>query len=405
MKKLKILIVHNYYQIPGGEDTVVANEKRLLEENGHEVILYARSNAEIRSYGKREKLLMPLRAVYDRRSRKEIIKIIKDKNIDLVHVHNTWNVISPSVYDAAEKCKVPVVQTLHNFRMLCPSADFCRDNKICEECQEKGLFHAVKYRCYRNSAAQTFILALSVLAGRVRGAYRKPFYICLSEFNREKYLELNRRLKKEVFPEDRLFVKPNFTYPAEKRGERDGGYYLFMGRLDKVKGCDLVIRAFARMPELKLVIAGSGPEEEALRALARETGSGNIRFAGFVAGQEKAELLGGARALIVASQWYETFGMVVIEAFAAGIPVIGGNIGNIAALIQDGVTGFLFDYQSPESLAAAVRRFEKDAQDSAWGEKTCSCYQENFTPGKNIRMMEKIYETCLAREAGRCGKQ
>nr|WP_106784354.1 glycosyltransferase [Lysinibacillus timonensis] len=208
--KHKILIVHNYYQIPGGEDTVVANEKKMLELNGHEVVLYSRNNSELKRMGKFRKLLLPFTTVFSIKTYKEVKKVIRQQNIELVHVHNTLNLISPSVYYAAFSCKVPVIQTIHNFRLLCPSATFYRDGVICEECVCKGLKSAIKYSCYRGSKIQTLACVITLKIHRLLGTYRRLNFICLTEFNKRKLLELNKG-KKQIIDPDKVFVKPNFV--------------------------------------------------------------------------------------------------------------------------------------------------------------------------------------------------
>lgn len=210
-KKYRILQVHNYYQIPGGEDTVVENEKRLLEEHGHTVIQYTRHNKELKEFSKFRKLLLPFSTIFNPRTYRDVKKILREQKIDVVHVHNTLILISPAVYYAALKCKVPVVQTVHNFRLLCPGATFYRDGHICEECVEKGLGCAIKHSCYRGSKVQTLVCVFSTWFHRLTGVYGKLNYICLTEFNKEKLLQLN-----QIKPE-RVFVKPNFTFDSPNK--------------------------------------------------------------------------------------------------------------------------------------------------------------------------------------------
>lgn len=252
-EKKNILIVHNYYQIPGGEDTVVANEKKMLEKHGHKVILYSRNNAELKQMSKIRILFLPFTTVFNLRTYKEIKKQIRRENIDVVHVHNTLNLISPAVYYAARSMKVPVVQTIHNFRLLCPGATFYRDGHICEDCVKNGLKCAVKYSCYRGSKAQTLVCAISTWLHRTTGIYGKINYICLTEFNKDKLLQL-----KHIKPE-RVFVKPNFVennsfIPEEERLNQ----FVFVGRLDKLKGVDILFEAWKRMGEgaIKLIVCG-----------------------------------------------------------------------------------------------------------------------------------------------------
>ncbi len=221
--KIKILIVHNYYQIPGGEDTVVENEKKLLEDHGHEVLLYSRHNSELKTLSKLQKIFLPITTVFNPRTYKEVKRIIREKHVDIIHVHNTLSLISPSVYYAAFSCKVPVVQTIHNFRLLCPGATFYRDGHICEDCVSNGLGCAVRHSCYRGSRAQTLACVINTWIHRKIGTYGKLNYICLTEFNKRKLLELNRPGKKQIIDPERVFIKPNFTFEMPL-SESGGGY-------------------------------------------------------------------------------------------------------------------------------------------------------------------------------------
>lgn len=225
-KKQNILVVHNYYQIPGGEDTVVANEKKMLEEHGHKVILYSRNNSELNQMSKLRKLLLPVTTVFNPRTYKDIKRIIKKEKIEIVHAHNTLNLISPSVYYAARAMKVPMVQTVHNSRLLCPGATFYRDGHICEDCVEHGLKCALKHGCYRGSKIQTLACVISTWFHRMTGIYGKNNYICLTEFNKSKLLEL-----KQIKPE-KVFVKPNFVVSKGSFVLRRAGKINLFSRVD-----------------------------------------------------------------------------------------------------------------------------------------------------------------------------
>lgn len=207
-RKFRILQVHNYYQIPGGEDTVVANEKKLLEDHGHTVIQYTRNNDELKEFSKIRKLMFPLTTIFNPKTYRDIKRIIKEKHIDIVHVHNTLSLISPAVYYAALKCGVPVVQTIHNFRLLCPGATFYREGRICEDCVKQGLHCAIRHGCYRGSKVQTLVCVVNTWIHRLIGIYGKINYICLTEFNKEKLLQLKQ------IKADRVFIKPNFTFDS-----------------------------------------------------------------------------------------------------------------------------------------------------------------------------------------------
>ena len=205
-RKPSILVVHNYYQIPGGEDTVVANEIKMLRQHGHKVVLYSRSNAELRSMGRLHKLTLPLASVFNIQTYRDVTRLIRREHIDVVHVHNTLALISPAVYYAARRCRVPVVQTVHNFRLLCPGAVYYRDGHVCEDCVEHGLLCAVRHKCYRNSAFQTLVCVAGMKIHRFMGIYGRIYYICLTEFNRRKLLQMKQ------IKEEQVFVKPNFEW-------------------------------------------------------------------------------------------------------------------------------------------------------------------------------------------------
>ena len=387
MKAYRILQVHNSYQIPGGEDVVVRNEKRLLTEHGHEVYEYQRSNTELQGKGIVGKLLLPFSAVYSFRTAREVRRLIREKRIDLVHVHNTLTMVSPSVFYAAFRSHVPVVQTLHNFRMACPAGTFFRDNAICEECVSRGLFCAVRHRCYRGSRAQSLVSAAILYVHRKLGTYRRVHFICLSGFNRNKLLEAFERQGMKIDPA-RVYVKPNFTFAEDGAGEGlpkpqgAGSYFLFAGRLEPQKGIALAVRAFETLPGQQLYVAGDGPLKEELSAYVREHGMRNVTFLGYLSREEMRDRFCGAAAVLMPSQWYEPFGMTIAEAYSYGVPVIAGRIGNMGAMVEDGRTGLTFQYDSPEDLARKIVDFGKlDRQQL--GENARRFYERNFDPESN----------------------
>lgn len=215
--KQNVLIVHNQYQVPGGEDMVVSNEIKLLEGYGHKVITYYRYNSELEIMPFYNKIFLPLALIFNPRTYFQVKKIIICEKIDIVHVHNTLSLISPSVYYAAFSCGIPVVQTIHNFRLLCPQATLYRDGQICEDCLTIGLRSAVKHSCYRKSRLQTLACVVNTKIHRRLGTYYKLNYICLTQFNKDKLLLLNHNKKKLVINPDRVFIKPNFTFSSENQ--------------------------------------------------------------------------------------------------------------------------------------------------------------------------------------------
>lgn len=392
MEKYRILQVHNFYQIPGGEDVVVRNEKKLLEEHGHEVFEYYRSNEEIKKGGKLKKILLPFTAVFSLKTYREVTKLIREKKIDIVHVHNTLTMVSPSVFYAAFHCKVSVVQTLHNFRMLCPAGSFFRDNRICEECVEQGMKCAVKHKCYRNSTAQTIVSAMILKIHRALGTYRKVNFICLTEFNRQKILESLRG--KNVIDEKHLYIKPNFTFaegvtPDDETEKED--YFLFAGRIESLKGIDIAVRAFEQLPDEKLYVAGTGPMMNEMKEYVASHQMKNVEFLGFLQKKEMKEKFYHAKAVIMSSQCYEAFAMTIAEAYSYGVPVVAGRVGNMDGMVKEGITGVKFTYNSSDDLAEKIREFDR-LNLSELKENARNFYETRLRPEDNYQKLLKIYE-------------
>ena len=393
MKQYRILQVHNFYQIPGGEDVVVRNEKRLLEEHGHKVYTYYRSNAELKEGGRLGKLCVPFTAIYSFKTVREVKKLIKEYQIDIVHVHNTLTMVSPSVFYAAFSCHVPIVQTLHNFRMLCPAGSFFRDNVICEECVQGGLKCAVKHKCYRNSKLQSFVSAAVLKVHRVLGTYRKVNFICLTEFNRNKLLALG-----DIVDAKKVFIKPNFTFaegiePSNVPEQEE--YYLFAGRVEALKGVDIAIKAFEQIPDRKLYIAGTGPMMDEMQAYVKEHNIQNVKFLGYLQKEDMTEKFYHAKAVIMTSQCYEAFAMTIAEAYSYGVPVIAGRVGNMEGMVQEGVTGVKFTYNSSSDLAEKVKEFEQ-LDRVTLKENAREFYQERLRPEDNYQKLMEIYESISA---------
>lgn len=384
-KKQTVLMVHNYYQIPGGEDTVVANEKRMLEEHGHKVILYTRDNSELKEMGLFRKLLLPITTIFNSKTYFDVKQIIKKEKIDIVHVHNTLNLISPAVYYAAKAMKVPVVQTIHNFRMLCPGATFYRDGHICEDCVSKGLKCAVKHKCYRGSRLQTLICVISTKFHRMTGIYGKINYICLTEFNKKKLLELKQ------IREDRVFVKPNFVESVGEfvsEDEREN-QFIFAGRLDKLKGIDILLKAWKEMGENapKLIVCGTGPMEEWCKEYVQKNKL-NVEIRGFVPNEEIRKLIGRSKAMILPTQWYEGFPMSIVEAFSVGTPVICSDLGNAGSAVEENITGYKFNQISKKEI---MRTIKKMFYSPLSNEKIVEVFNEKYSMKSNYKILMRIY--------------
>ena len=387
MEKQKILIVHNYYQIPGGEDTVVANERKMLEQNGHEVLLYSRNNSEIKSFSRIKKWIIPFINIFNIKSYREAKRIIKEQKIDVVHVHNTLSLVSPSVYYAAFHCKTPVIQTLHNFRLICPGATLYRDGHICEDCTQFGLMCAIKYGCYRGSRIQTLACVLSIGIHRLIGTYRRIYFICLTEFNKEKILKF-----RQISPEQ-IFVKSNFSYnetsviPYDQRENK----LVYVGRIDKLKGIHILLNAWKILSPntLELNIYGAGPLEDWCKQFIEENHLENVNMLGTISNEDIRKVIASSKALILATQWYEGFPMTLVESFSVGTPVIGSNIGNIEKLILEGVNGWKFKCDSSLELARAISQLRDVVK------TTHSSYLQKYTVLINYTQLLEIYTRIL----------
>ena len=391
---MNILIVHNYYQVPGGEDTVVNNEKHLLEANGHNVVLYTRNNSEIKNISKLKKILLPFSALFSMRTYFEVRQIIKEKNIDVVHVHNTLTLVSPSVYYSALSCKVPVVQTIHNFRLMCPGATLYRNGHICEDCVKKNIFCSIQHGCYRNSRAQTLFCAVNTIVHRMTRIYGKLNYICLTEFNKNKLLEIN-----QIKPE-KVFVKPNFVLNLDVPlcDRKRENQIVFVGRLDKLKGIDFLMEAWLEferrygdsIPELH--IYGSGPMQEWCSKFIAEHDCTKIVMKGFVANTEVRKIIAKSKALVLPTQWYEGFPMTIVEAYSVGTPVVGTAMGNVGSLIENGVTGYTFILNNVESLIKSILKI-----DSIDNLEVKNMFERMYSQNINYQRLIEIYSKVVGR--------
>lgn len=382
---MKILLVHCHYRLPGGEDAVFAAERAMLERHGHEVLVYERSNEEA-AHGL-PKALLPLHAVWNRAAAHDVKRIIQTKNVDAVHIHNTLLLLSPAVVRAAKHTGVPVVQTLHNFRLFCPNGILLRGGQVCEDCPHHGLACAVRHRCYRGSLAQTLVVAVAYGLHRLLGTWRGVTMVALTEFDRRKLLEFNRL--HPMFDADRLVVKPNPVCvpdgpvtPWENRKNQ----MLFAGRLEELKGLRTVLEAWRLLGDTAptLLVAGEGP----LGDWARAQNLPNVRFLGQLSRTELHARMAESRAVVAASLCYESFALVPAEAHALGTPVLASDLGNVGASVQPGVDGLRFTPGDANALAGAVRALGQMSFDcNAIAARARSTYSEE----ENYNALMRFY--------------
>lgn len=379
--KETILLVHNYYQFAGGEDTVVSNEKRMLEEYGHKVVLFTKDNRELNS-SIIKKVLLPFTTLWSWSSFFEVRRIIKKEKIDIVHCHNTLPLISPSVYYAALSMKVPVAQTVHNFRFVCPNAVFFCNGKICEKCYESNSFvPAVKNKCYRDSTLQTFVLSLMLRFHRIIGTYNRIFYIFLTDFNRKKFDKLIN------VDSDKVFVKPNFVEEIEYVQHNIDDTYVFAGRLDESKGIKILIEYWKKLPKSYILhIYGDGP----LKEFVENNSSDNIKYMGFQNKEVIYKDMAKSTATVFPGMLYEGYPMSIAESLSVGCPVLSSNIGNSAEIVVSSGGGTVFDLGDVDSFVCAI---EKVRSNNAKMRKNAHDYYEKYlNKKKNIVMLEEIYK-------------
>lgn len=391
---MKILLAHNRYRWAGGEDVVVCAEKALLEARGHEVSMFEADNREIT--GMRAAVRAGLSAVWSPAARRKMAEALARFRPDVVHVHNFFPLLSPSIYEDCCGAGVPVVQTLHNYRLLCPNAVFFRDGRACEDCLGRlvpwpGVLHA----CYQGSRAATAPIAAMLAFHRLRRTWvrRVDGFVVFSEFARQKFIEGG-------LLGNRIHVKPHFVHPVPKVGEGTGGYALFVGRFSREKGLEVLLDAWRQRglgSRLPLRIVGEGAIEAELRR--RAAGVLGVEWMGALPQPEVLRLMQHARCLVYPSVCYETFGMAIIEAFATGLPVIASGHGSMAFLIRHGETGLLFRAGDAVDLAAQVEAFlARPKLHARMRGQARAEFDAKFTAARNYEMLMRIYGNVMNRK-------
>jgi glycosyltransferase involved in cell wall biosynthesis len=388
---LSVLCVHNRYIQPGGEDQVFESETRLLAENGVRV----EKVEEQTTYpdGLVRKIEAAVDCVWSRSWHKKFQTILRETKPDVVHVHNFFSVISPSIYYACKDAGVPVVQTLHNYRLACPAASFYRAGKICEECLDRGPFHAVRYGCYRESKLATAALASMLEVHRVKKTWSElvDCYVALTEFAQQKMIQGG-------LPAEKIVVKPNFVLPDPGPRAGNGAYALFVGRLVDLKGVGTLIKAWSKMPaSIPLVIAGDGPFRPEMEKLIFDLKLTNVDYRGRLSRQDTLATMKGARFLMFPSEWYEGFPVTIAESFACGVPVVCSRLGSMQEIVEDGRTGLHFAPGDAADMAEKVQRAWSHVEEtSTMGLAARAEFEAKYSAARNFGMLTDIYERAIA---------
>jgi glycosyltransferase involved in cell wall biosynthesis len=395
---LKVLLAHNFYQQSGGEDTVFSSEGRLLREKGHEVIEYIEHNDRIRSMNRFNVAAQTLWSGY---SYNHLFEILEKDKPDIVHFHNTFPLISPSAYYACSKMGIPVIQSLDNPRLLCPSANFYRNGRLCQDCLGKTPpWPSVVHACYHRSPLQTGVIALMLSQHRWMRTWTSKVdcYLVATEFYRKKFIEGG-------LPEDKIFVKPHFIYPdpLPRPKQQHGDYALFIGRLDPEKGVRAMLQAWLQLSDIPLKIRGSGQLEDEIRDFVKINGLRKVEIVERLARPALTDLIKNARILIWPSEgYYETFGLAAVECLASNTPVIASRIGVMTEIVTDRITGLHFNPGDSDDLANKVRwAWEHLAEIAEMGKKARQEYETKYTSDKNYQMLLSIYQNAIRVKQGK----
>jgi glycosyltransferase involved in cell wall biosynthesis len=386
---LKILFIHNRYQYAGGEDAMLLMEKTALETHGHETEVLEFDNQQIDSLA--SKIRTGLASFYNRQSAKRLKETVRRFRPDLIHVHNLFFTASPSVLFQAARMKVPVVMTIHNFRLICANALLLRDNQVCELCvQKKFPLHGIKYKCYRSSAIESALVTAITGAHKLLHTWQNKTsrIIVLSSFMKEKLLSSSLGVAG-----DKLAIKANFVTDTGIGDNQREDFYLFAGRLSKEKGIGVLLKAFLDEPGRRLVIAGDGPEKEALAEAIKDAPW--IRYVGLQSKENILALMKKCKALLFTSVWYEGMPTTILESFSTGTPVISSRIGAMTELVEDGVNGFHFTAGDPADLKRCLEKFDTDAGKRLLYDNARQTYLDKYTPAAHYAAIMKLYKEVI----------
>ena len=383
---MKILVAHNRYLYRGGEDTVVDAEVNLLRQHGHQVWVYSRDNAEIQYLTSIEAAKTSL---WSRKTVHDLQKIHQQFSPDLIHAHNTFPLISPSIYGIAQKLRIPVIQTLHNFRLVCPQAMLLREGKHCDACVGTLPWRAIVHRCYRQSLSQTALNSTVSMLQRLRSIRHQQIscFIVLNTLCREIFA-------RGGLPLDKLRIKPNFVElpPEPQWRHRKGG--LFIGRLSGEKGIEVLIQALNQLPNIVIDVFGKGPLQDLVSS------SPGLRYGGFQSKDVLRQKLGEAAYLVMPSTGVESFGLVAIEAFASGTPVIATRHGGLRELIIHGQNGLLVPPNDVSALVSAIAYAETHPDHMRqMGMAARKNYLTSYTPERNYEQLIQIYHEAVTSAA------
>jgi glycosyltransferase involved in cell wall biosynthesis len=394
---MKIMTVHSRYRssAPSGENRVVDQESVALAGLGHEVVRFERRSDDIASWPKAKQAALPAMVVWNAGAHRDLTAALQAQRPDVVHVHNTFPLLSAAILHACRAARVPVVATIHNYKLVCASGDFFRAAEPCHDCAPGHPLPAVRHGCYRGSRAATAPVALSSAIHRTAWQSLVAGYIFISKSQRD-------LLSGFGFPPDRVFIRHNMIPARDVPPSGRQDTVVYAGRLDAAKGLPVLMRAWDRYqkeapdhPGLRLVIAGSGPLDRDVAGWAAARPS--VQLAGQLDAAACAQVMAAARAVILPSAWEETFGLAAVEAMALGVPPVAAAHGSFPELVADGVNGVLFRAGDPNDLARVLADIDSYPDRYAeYGKQARKAYEQQFDPAASMRKLIEIYEYAMA---------
>jgi glycosyltransferase involved in cell wall biosynthesis len=397
---VKILYAFNYYQQHGGENQWYHSEPELFESRGHQVSIYSRDNKELEQFTLLQKAALFWRTTWSQESYDAVREILRRDRPDVVHVYNTLVLISPSIFHACRDEAVPVVQTLYNYRPVCPAGTLLRDHHICEECIEHSLWRNVLHACYRDSRLQSAALSLNLHRHRKMGTWRN----CISAFIVPTPF-MKAKLAEGGLPIEKIVVKPNWHSPDP--GARTGAgenTILYVGRLTQEKGISLLLQTWSRSPALpQLRIIGDGPMRGEIEAFVAAHPQSGVEYLGRRSHEQVIDEMKRAGALVIPSLWYEAFPHTILEASACGVPIIASQLGTLPDVIDDKITGLLFNPNDSADLATKIGSLffspEAEALRERLGHAARKKFLHQYTADRAYGLLTQIYSDAINRKS------
>lgn len=408
---LKVLLINKYFYVKGGSETYFFGLKKMLEDNGHETIefsmhddknLYTRykdyfvENVDYTTTNKWTKLKNGIKLINSKEAYLKLCKLIEETRPDIAHINLIYHQLTPSIFHALKKYKIPIVFTSHDYKMICPNYKLMSKNQICTKCVGGNFYNCAVNKCHKDSMVFSTLLSIEAYLHKFKKSYDLADYIiCPSNFMREQLVNGGYKREKLIHIPNFLTNDFNSKISESKRG--DEKTLLFFGRLSLEKGLDLLLDAMKLVGnEIVLKVIGTGPEEERLKNRVESEKITNVKFLGFKNGMELVKEIESSKATIIPSVWHEVFGLTIIESYSTGTPVIGSNLGGIPEIINNHQTGFIFQHDDLSSLVKSINQlFSLSLKEYLKMSSNCLSYKENFTPNKYYLKLIKIYESLV----------